>query len=292
MHAMSIVLRMSVGVGDEVLVPSPPWPNFAAAAGVVGARAVAVPLRIVGGRWKLDPAELTKAATPRTKAVFINSPANPTGWTATKEELAEILAVARAKGWWIIADEIYSRFVYDGDARAPSFHDVMTEDDRILFVQTFSKNWAMTGWRIGWIEASPAYGQVIENLIQYSTSGVAQFMQRAAIAALEQGEGFLAHQISRAKKNRDLLAAKLGASGRFEFADIPGAFYLFFGVRGENDTRGLALRLIDEAKIGLAPGTAFGEGGERYMRLCFARKTEDVVETADRLLRWVETNRA
>jgi aspartate/methionine/tyrosine aminotransferase len=292
MHAMQIALRMSVGVGDDVLVPSPCWPNFAAAAGVAGATTTPVALNIVNGRWCLDPQALADAATPRTRAIFINSPANPTGWTATREELADILALARKRGWWIIADEIYNRFVYSGENRAPSFHDVMDEKDRILFVQTFSKNWAMTGWRIGWLEAPAELGQVVENLIQYSTSGVAGFMQRAAIAAIERGESFLEHQIARARTNRDLLAARLGESGQFEFANAPGAFYFFFGVKGENDTRQLALRLVDEANIGLAPGTAFGPGGERYLRLCFARKTEDISAVVDRLCDWLAKHRA
>jgi aspartate/methionine/tyrosine aminotransferase len=168
-------------------------------------------------------------------------------------------------------------------ARAPSFLDVMQREDQVLFVNTFSKNWAMTGWRIGWIAAHPSLAQTIENLIQYSTSGVATFMQRAAVVALDRGEGFLAHQIARARTGRDILARALAATGRCRFALPQGAFYLFFRVEGETDTRKLALRLIDEAGVGLAPGTALGAGGHDFLRACFARKSEEVELAAQRL---------
>lgn len=115
---------------------------------------------------------------------------NPTGWTATRDNLRDVLALARKHDLWIVADEIYALYHYAG-SRAPSFLDVMEPDDKIVFANSFSKNWSMTGWRVGWLVAPPAIGQVIENLIQYSTSGVAQFMQRGAVAALDHGDGFI-----------------------------------------------------------------------------------------------------
>jgi aspartate/methionine/tyrosine aminotransferase len=199
-----------------------------------------------------------------------------------------LLRLARSHGLWIIADEIYGRFVYEG-ARAPSFHDIMTPDDRIIFVQTMSKNWAMTGWRIGWLEAPEELGQVAENLIQYSTSGVPVFAQRAAIAALDNGEGFIAHQIERARKSRDVICEALAATGKVRFLKPEGAFYLFFTIEGVKDVRAAALRMIDEAGVGIAPGTAFGIGGENFFRLCFARSPEQAAEAGERLRRWIAT---
>ena len=160
----------------------------------------------------------------------------------------------------------------------------MEPEDRVLFVNTFSKNWAMTGWRIGWIMANPTLGQVIENMIQYSTSGVAQFMQRAAVAALERGESFVAHQIARARRGRDVTCGALASVGRCRFAMPQGAFYLFFAVDGESDTRRLALRLIDEARVGLAPGSAFGASGRGFLRLCFARNAQQLETAMQRLV--------
>jgi aspartate/methionine/tyrosine aminotransferase len=287
MPAAMMAIRMVAGTGDEVLIPTPAWPNFAGAITVAGARPVGVPLTMSGRGWELDLERLSQAVTPRSRAIVINSPANPTGWTASAADLRGILDLARRRGLWIIADEIYGRFVYDsalmvGEGRAPSFRDEMTEDDRILFVQTFSKNWAMTGWRLGWLETSPAYGQVIENLVQYSTSGTAAFIQRGGIAALEQGEGFVAHQIARAKKGREIVA-RLTETGLVDLPPPSGAFYAFLKVRAQGSSRDVAIRLIEEANVGLAPGSAFGDVGEGYLRLCYARKSEDLEEAVRRL---------
>jgi aspartate/methionine/tyrosine aminotransferase len=286
MQAIQIAIRIACGPGDEVLIPSPAWPNFAAAAGLNGALPKLVPMTFGNRGWRLDVEALEAAVGPRTKVLFVNSPSNPTGWTATREELEALLALARRHGLWIIADEIYGRFVYEG-GRAPSFHDIMTAQDRILFVQTMSKNWAMTGWRIGWLEAPEELGQIAENLIQYSTSGVPVFSQRAAIAALDHGDAFIAHQIERARRSRDVICEALEATGKVRFLKPEGAFYLFFTVEGVEDARAAALRLIDEAGVGIAPGTAFGIGGGRFFRLCFARSPEQAAEAAERLRRWI-----
>ena len=286
MQAIQIAIAATAGSGAEVVVPTPAWPNFAGAAGIGGARAVELPLDFDGQRWTLDLDKLGAAVGPATRAIFINSPNNPTGWTASEDELRAILAIARARKLWIIADEVYSRFVFSGE-RAPSFYDVMEEDDLVLFVNTFSKNWAMTGWRIGWIAAPPSLGGVVENLIQYSTSGVAAFMQRGAVAALEDGEDFIRLQVGRAREGREIVCGGLQRSNRVRFAWPDGAFYLFFTIEGLEDTAKLGLRLVDEANLGIAPGTAFGEGGAPFLRLCFLRKAEDLHEATRRLRAWL-----
>jgi aspartate/methionine/tyrosine aminotransferase len=285
MHALQIAMRLIAGPGDEIIVPSPAWPNFEGAISVAGARCVNVPMA-VDDRWSLDLDRLEKAITPATRGLVVNSPGNPTGFTATYEELIAIRDLSRRHGLWIVADEIYGRLVYKG-ARAPSFHDVMSRDDRILFLQTLSKNWAMTGWRIGWLEAPPALGPVIENLVQYTTSGVPVFVQRAAVAAIESGETFIAEQIARMRKSRDIICEGLAATGRVRFAMPEAAFYLFCAIDGEEDTRRLAMRLVDEAGLGVAPGSAFGAGGEAYIRLCFARSPDQVAEATRRFSVWL-----
>jgi aspartate/methionine/tyrosine aminotransferase len=146
----------------------------------------------------------------------------------------------------------------------------------------------MTGWRMGWIEAPPALGQVIENLIQYSTSGVATFIQRAGVAALDRGEDFITYQLARARKSRDIITTALAATGRVRFAPVRGAFYLFFSIDGKPDVRRLGLEIVDEANVGLAPGTAFGDGGAGFLRLCFLRSPEQIAEAAERLVAWLE----
>jgi aspartate/methionine/tyrosine aminotransferase len=289
MQAIQIAVAALAGSGDEVIVPTPAWPNFAAAVGIRGATPVSVPLDFDGTRWSLDLDRVSAAIGERTRAIFVNSPSNPTGWTAREDELRALLEIARKRGLWIIADEVYSRFVFDGAERAPSFYDIMDAGDLVILVNTFSKNWAMTGWRIGWLSAPEALGGVVENLIQYSTSGVAAFMQRGAVAALEDGEAFVAEQVERSRKGREIVCGALAGSNRVRFAWPDGAFYLFFSIDGIDDTRKLALRLVDEANLGIAPGTAFGAGGESFMRVCFARKAEDLSEAVRRLGVWLES---
>lgn len=287
MQAIQLVLDAVVGPGDEIIYLSPAWPNFAAAAEIAGARPVAVELDRSNNGWSCDLEKLAAAITPATKAIFVNTPSNPTGWTADHETLKAILDLARSRGLWIVADEIYSLFSY-GARRAPSFYDVMEPDERILFVNSFSKNWSMTGWRVGWIRAHPSLQQVFENLIQYSTSGVPAFLQRGAVAALDEGDGFVASQVERATKARDIACARLLATGRVDLTPPAGAFYLFFRIDGVEDARRAAFDIVDDANVGLAPGTAFGAGGEGYFRMCFHRRLDQVEEGADRLARWIE----
>jgi aspartate/methionine/tyrosine aminotransferase len=288
MHAIQLAIDAIAGSGDEVIYLSPAWPNFAAAAGVAGAVPVPVTLDQSGNGWSCDVDKIAAAITSRTKLLFINTPSNPTGWTADRETLQAILDLARQKGLWIIADEIYSLFHY-GHGRAPSFLDIATPEDRILFVNSFSKNWAMTGWRVGWIKTHPALQQVFENLIQYSNSGVAQFMQRGAVAALDEGDGFIAEQVERAHAARDLVCGILGETGKARFTVPQGAFYLFFRVDGLTDSRKAAFDIVDNANVGLAPGTAFGPGGEAFLRLCFHRRLDQLEEAAHRLAKWMKT---
>ena len=286
MQSIQLAVQAVAGNGDEILYFTPAWPNFAAAAKIAGAEPVPVILDFGDKGWSLDPEKLRAAFTAKTKAIFVNSPANPTGWTADLQTLVAIRDFASANGLWIIADEIYSRFFYAA-RRAPSFMDIADENERIIFVNSFSKNWAMTGWRIGWIKAHPALAQVFENLIQFSTSGVAQFMQKGAVAALDQGDSFVDMQAARARAARDVICTRLAATGRVKLSPPPGAFYLFFEVDGIRDTRAAAKEIADNIGVGLAPGTAFGPGGASGFRLCFNRSLDDIEAAAERLAGWI-----
>ena len=287
MQSIQLALDAVAGAGDEVVYLSPAWPNLAAAAGVAGATPVPVPLDLSDNGWTCDVDKVASAITARTRALFVNTPSNPTGWTADRETLQALLDLARRTGVWIIADEIYTQFFYGG-RRAPSIKDIMAEDDRMLFVNSFSKNWAMTGWRVGWIRVHPELQAVFENLIQYSTSGVAQFMQRGAVAALDEGDAFIASQVERAHQARDIVCGRLAATGRARFAVPAGAFYLYFSIDGIEDGRQAAFDIVDEAGVGLAPGSAFEKDGAGFLRLCFHRRLDQVEEAADRLARWIE----
>lgn len=286
MQAIQLAFQMTVGAGDEVLVPTPAWPNFRGAAEIQGARITSVPMQLEPTGWRLDLDQLFAAAGPRARAIVINSPANPSGWTASQGDLAAILAFARQRGLWIIADEIYHRFHFAGGL-APSLQHLIEPEDRVLFAETFSKNWAMTGWRIGWLQAPVALGQVIENLTQYNTSGVAPFMQRGAIAALDEGDAFIDGQVARARQGLEIVTKALAPLNSVRYVAPAGAFYAFFGLDGVTDSLAAALRIVDEAGVGLAPGVAFGDGADPYFRVCFLRSPEQLSEAMQRLSRWI-----
>ncbi|WP_108658944.1 pyridoxal phosphate-dependent aminotransferase [Acuticoccus kandeliae] len=290
MQAIQIALGLVVAEGDEVLIPTPAWPNFGGAAVIRGGKPVPVPMRESAGAWTLHVEDLAAAITPRTRAIFVNSPANPTGWTADIETLGEILALARARGLWIIADEIYARFIWTGAARAPSFLDIAEPDDPILYVNTFSKNWGMTGWRIGWIHAPTALLQTLESMIQYSTSGVAVPTQRAGVVAITEGEPFVKRNIERARRGREIVSAAFAGNNRVTYVPPAGAFYAFFKVDGLGSSREAAFRIIDEARVGTAPGTAFGAIGEGFVRVCFARSEETLMPAMQRIARFLEAD--
>lgn len=286
MQAIQLAIRIAAGAGDEVIVPTPAWPNFAAAIGLASARAVEVPMTFDPSGWRLDLADVEAAVGPRTRAIFLNSPSNPTGWTADLELLRGVLDLARRRGLWIIADEIYGRFTYSQAKATPSLHSLIDPDDRVLFVNTFSKNWAMTGWRVGWLEAPPELAPVIENLVQFSTSGVGVFLQRAAAAALAGGEEFIAEQMERCRIGRQIVMDRLSAIPRIDYAP-PGAFYLFFRIAGVEDSTAFASKLLVETGVGLAPGTAFGAVGQGFFRLCFARNADNLATACDKLSDWL-----
>ena len=286
MQAIQLAIRALLNTNEEALYFTPAWPNFAAAVDLAGAAAKPVRLSWGNAGWRCDMAALDAALSPKTKVIFVNSPANPSGWTARTDDLREILAFARKHGLWIIADEIYNRFSYNAP-RAASFFDVMDQNDRIVFVNSFSKNWAMTGWRAGWLTIPAELGQIFENLVQYSTSGVAQFIQRGAVAALNEGDEFVDMQVARASKARDILTQALSGTNRVTFVPPEGAFYLYFKPDGWADGRAAALDLLDKTGLGLAPGTAFGAGTENWLRLCFNRDLDHIQDAAGRLTSWL-----
>ena len=290
MQAIQLAIDAVAGAGDEVIHLTPSWPNLPAALGVAGARPVPVALDVTPDGWRCDPARIEQAITPRTRALFVNTPSNPTGWTADQATLRQILDIARRHGLWILADEIYALFHY-GEGRAPSFLDIVDDDDRIIIVNSFSKNWSMTGWRMGWLRIHPSLQQIFENLIQYATSGVAQFMQRGGVAALDVGDDFVMAQVARAHAGRDLVCGILAQSDAIRCAPPDGAFYLFLSIDGVSDTARAAIEIVDRANVGLAPGSAFGMAGEGFFRLCFHRRHDHLEEAAHRLVEWAAARR-
>lgn len=303
--ALMLLAQLIVNPGDRVVAVTPLWPNLVEIPRILGGHVEQVSLQLrpaKGGRpatWELDLQQLLDALTPGTKAVFINSPNNPTGWVITAAQLETVLAHCRKHGIWILSDDVYERLVYPDASRAgssaglpcaPSFLDIAEPQDRLVSANSFSKTWLMTGWRLGWTVAPAAVMADLGKLLEYNTSCAPGFVQQAGIVALERGEEVLGRTLNRYRAARDFLCDSLNAEPlRAAGLVVPrplGAMYLFFGVTGERDTLALCKRLVSEAGLGLAPGSAFGPEGEGYIRWCFASSVDRLALGVERITRF------
>ncbi len=283
MSALMLVAEALIDAGDNLVIIAPVWPNIAAAASIMGGEPRLVALDPVpGGGWRLDLDRLFAACDARTRAIFVSSPSNPTGWVISPAEIEALLAFARRRRLWLIGDEVYGRIVY-GNRPAPSFLDHAEADDRVIVVNSFSKSWAMTGWRLGWMTMPADLLPQMEKLVEFNTSGAPTFLQHAGIVAIRDGEEFVAAFVARCRAARDVAIDALQACRRVEVARPEGAFYAFLRVAGMTDSLAFAKEALFTAKVGLAPGSAFGPMGEGYLRLCFARDPRQVGEAVDRL---------
>jgi aspartate aminotransferase len=283
MTALMLTAQALIDEGDNLVIVAPVWPNIAAAVTVMGGEPRLVSLdRQPGGGWHLDLERLFAACDSRTRGIFVNSPSNPTGWILSAEEIAALLDFTRRRGLWLVADEVYARIVY-GNRAAPSFLDQAEPEDRLIVVNSFSKNWAMTGWRLGWLTAPADLLPQLEKLVEFNTSGSPTFLQHAGIVAIADGEPFIESFVARCRAARDAAIDGLTACRRVEVARPEGAFYAFFRVDGMMDSLAFAKEALRRTKVGLAPGSAFGPMGEGFIRLCFARDPRQVGEAIERL---------
>ncbi|TQV79691.1 pyridoxal phosphate-dependent aminotransferase [Denitrobaculum tricleocarpae] len=284
MNGIMLMAQTVAGPGDNVVCVTPGWPNVMGAIEIMGAEARQVSLdqRDDGG-FTLDLERLFANCDEHTKALFIVSPSNPTGWMITEEEQREVLAFCRKRGIWLIADEVYHRFVYEQEV-GNSFLQIADPEDALVVVNSFSKAWAMTGWRMGWLTHPASLGPVLDNLIEFNTSGTQGFLQHGCIAALRGGEPFVKQTVERCRQGRDLVFQRLSAVPRVRATSPKGAFYFFFAVEGMTDSLNAAKKILHETGVGLAPGSAFGKGGEGNFRLCYAGTLDRLSEAMDRLI--------
>jgi len=288
MSALMLSVEALIDPGDRVVCVTPLWPNLTEIPKILGAEVIRVALSFGAGGWTLDVTRLLDALTPGTRAVLINSPNNPTGWTIDRAGQAAILEHCRKLGIWIIADDVYERLYYDVPAAracAPSFLDLRDPGDRVVSTNSFSKAWLMTGWRLGWIVAPSTLLPDLGKLIEYNTSCSPTFVQRAAVVAINDGEATIAHTLERYRAARDFLVAELNAIPGVSAAAPTGAMYVFFRVAGVTDSLEFCKRLVREVRLGLAPGSAFGPEGEGFVRWCFAADTDRLADGVARLRR-------
>jgi aspartate aminotransferase len=282
-NALMLVSQAVVSPGDKVVVTTPAWPNIVEIPRILSARMQTVSLDPAQGRWRLDLDKLMSALTPDTKALFLNSPNNPTGWTMPAEDRAAILERCRKYGIWLITDDPYERLIFGPGKSAPSFLPLAGDDERVISTNTFSKAWRMTGWRMGWMVLPKSLVDSMGVVIEYNTSCAPDFIQSGAIAALNEGESHIAELRTELAAAKDLVIGALRQMPGVEAPEPEGGMYAFFRVDGVTDSVALAKDMIAKSDLGLAPGSAFGPEGQGWLRWCFANRPEKNAAGLERL---------
>ncbi|MEN9688601.1 MAG: hypothetical protein RI998_598 [Pseudomonadota bacterium] len=289
-NGLMLAMQALVNPGDEVVVVTPVWPNLTAQPLILGAQLRTVALAPHNGRWSLPLDKLLAAITPQTRLLVLNSPNNPTGWTLSRAEQQALLARCRQTGTWILADEVYENLYYLPSAQgcAPSFLDISQPDDRLVVAHSFSKSFLMTGWRLGWLVMPSSMTDHIGKLIEFNTSCASTFVQRAGMVALQRANEVTPRVVAHLRRCRDTLVGELQGMTGVELALPDGGMYAFFRLPGQADALQTAKRLVAEAGLGLAPGSAFAPEAEGWLRWCFASQDlARLTEGAGRLRAWL-----
>ncbi len=287
MLGVTIAAQTALSTGDHGLIVGPVWPNIDSVFRITGADVSYVRQRLTENGWQLTADEIIDGVRPETKAIFVNSPCNPTGWVMSSEEQLKLLEFARRERILIIADEVYHRTVFDG-AHAPSFLTIAREDDPLVVVNGFSKAWAMTGWRIGWVITPVQQETRWTALSECFNTTTNVFCQLGAVAALEQGEDFVREQQAQFARGRELVDAAFGNHPLIDYVSPAGAFYAFPKVKGCTDSMAFAEGVLAEEDVGIAPGYTFGPGNDAHFRVCFAQSLDRLEEGLARIVRFTE----
>jgi aspartate/methionine/tyrosine aminotransferase len=271
MQALLLALELILDLGQNVVYVEPQWPNIHNLIHLCGGEPRPVPLAFVDGDWALDLDRIKAACDARTRAIVFSTPANPTGWVASREDLAALLDFSRQQGIWIISDEVYGRLYFDGRV-APSILQIAEPEDLVLTVNSFSKAWAMTGWRVGWLTHPSSVASELAAMTQYMNSGTAGILQAGALAALTEGEDLVEQMRERCRRGVDLAYEALSQLPDIQLPRKPkGGMYAFFQIASEPDSRAACRRILDTARVGLAPGYLFGASSRSHLRMCICR---------------------
>ena len=282
MQGLALTALALIDSGDHVVCIDPVWPNLGESFKIAGGQIDSTTLIARDGRWHLDMEELLAKLTHKTKALLINSPNNPTGWVCSAEEQKTILDHCRKQGIWIVADDVYAR-LYQHGSLAPGFQHLANADDLLISINSFSKAWSMTGWRLGWITAPATLEKTFAHLTEFNIACPAGFIQEAGLAMIEQGEAEVSLLQHKLRKALTLTRTRLKHFEDISFIEPDGAFYCFFSVRGLKDSLAFAHALLEQTKVGLAPGLAFGPAGKEYLRLCYAQDEQILNKAFNRL---------
>jgi aspartate/methionine/tyrosine aminotransferase len=299
-QALNVVIRCMLDPGDEALVLTPAWPNGSSIVAMANATVHQIAQPLSGERYEIDFDALEAAVTPRTRMLLCASPSNPLGWVATEADQERLLEFTRRHGLWLLADEVYERLYYpDLPPKAklpdrlttPTILKKATRDDAVVVVQSLSKSYCMTGWRVGWLVARRDLAARATLLNEFIVSHAPSFAQRAAETALLWGETALRDMLAKLRENRDFCLAALGKMPGVTVPRPEGAFYLFPKIEGLEDSFEFCRTLLMEAQVGLAPGVAFGAGGEGSVRICYAAEKHILEQAMARMSLFMQARR-
>jgi aspartate aminotransferase len=289
-QALNLGIRCALDPGDEAIVLTPAWPNGSANTMLCHAALHEIPHPLCGERFRIDFDALERAVKPRTRLLVYTSPSNPLGWVATGQEQQGLLDFARRHNLWLLADEVYDRLYYTGahlGDPAPSILSKATRDDAVMVVQSFSKTYCMTGWRLGYLIARGDLAGKATQINEFIVSAASSFTQKAGETALAEGEPELLRMLARLKESRDLCLSALEGIAGVTVPKPDGAFYLFPRIDGLTDSFGFCRRLLEETRVGLAPGVAFGAGGEGSVRICYAAERSILEPAMERFTKFL-----
>ncbi len=277
-----------VNPGDEVLYPDPGFPTYAAMIRVAGG--IPVPISLCEeNQFSFDLQAFDACISDRTRLIILNSPANPTGGVIPLEDLKHIAEKAREVDAWVMSDEIYASLAYDG-LSVPSIATLPGMLERTVIVDGFSKTYAMTGWRLGFMVMPEALAERVELLLTHSIGCTATFTQVAGVEALTGPQEKVAEQVAEYQRRRDFFVSGLNNIPGVHCQIPQGAFYVFPNVKSFGLTsKEIAKRLIDEAGVAVLAGTDFGAGGEGYLRLCYATSMEVLAESLEKMAAWFKS---
>jgi aspartate/methionine/tyrosine aminotransferase len=283
MYAIMLAIQLACEAGDNVIAIDPVWPNTGGMAQLVGAEVRSARMDLGQGGWTIDPDKVAAKMDERTRAVFFASPGNPTGAMVPLETQSALLELCRKRGVWLIADEVYNRLAFGRNA-APTILDIADPEDRLIVINSFSKSWAMTGWRLGWMVHPPSVGPTLAMMVQYTTSGVSTFLQHAGVAAIREGEPFVAWMRGYVEQGMRIVCDALEALPRVRLGSRPQAgMYAFFQIDGLPDSRQACIEILEQTSVGLAPGVFFGPDSGSFLRACVCRNPEALAEAMRRL---------
>ena len=302
-QALNLAIKCVIDPGDEAIVLSPNWPNGSAMVEMFGGRAVEVPMARAGQRFTPDREALEAALTPRTRLLLYASPSNPLGWTATVAEQKMLLEFARHHGLWLLTDEVYERIFYgrhgaaEGEQSgpaglgqlAPSILQLCSREDAVIVVNSFSKTYRMTGWRLGWMVGRTDFVQQAAQLNEFIVSHAPTMIQRGGEAAILHGEDDIAAMVEEFQERRDFSAEMLLGVPGVNLPEPEGAFYLFPQLDGIEDSFQFAMELLRETHVAVAPGNAFGNGGEGSIRICYAPGMDVLKPAMERICEFIQT---